>query len=113
MQNTTYFKHLTIIVGFTGSLLLSYNIHAAEKGKSVYESVCRMCHQTGVMGAPKFGNKEDWAARIAKGKETLYQHALHGFKGQKGTMPPKGGKPQLADDDVKAAVDYFVANATK
>ena len=110
MQNTTYFKRLSIIVGFTGSVLLSFNTHADEKGKSVYESVCKMCHQTGVMGAPKFGNKDDWGKRIAKGKDTLYQHALHGFKGEKGTMPPKGGKSQLPDEDVKAAVDYFMAN---
>lgn len=111
MRNPTYFKHLSFIVGFSGLLLISVNVSANEKGKAVYESTCKMCHQTGVMGAPKFGNKDDWAKRIAKGKDTLYQHALNGFKGEKGTMPPKGGKSQLPDEDVKAAVDYFVANA--
>ncbi len=77
------------------------------KGKEVYEGTCFACHATGVAGAPKFGDKEAWAPRISKGKETLYDHALHGFMG-KGMMPPKGGKADLSDEEVKAAVDYMV-----
>jgi cytochrome c5 len=80
---------------------------ASESGKSVYESTCHACHGTGVLNAPKFGNKADWAPRIAKGKATLYKHALHGFK----AMPPKGGNTGLSDASVKAAVDYMVAHA--
>ena len=68
-----------------------------------------MCHGTSVGGAPKFGNKADWSLRIAQGKETLYAHALKGFTETKGTMPPKGANSSLADSDVKAAVDYMVA----
>ena len=113
MQYISNYKRLSIIVGFTGSLLLSFNIHADEKGKTVYESVCKMCHLSGVMGAPKFGNKDDWAKPIAKGNDALYQNAIKGFKGEKGTMPPKGGNSKLSDEDVKAAVDYLVASATK
>ena len=112
MHKLTRFKQLSIIASVTASLLFCINASAAnDKGKAVYESTCQMCHKTGVMGAPKFGHKDEWAPRIAKGKDTLYQHALHGFKGKKGVMPAKGGKPQLADADVKAAVDYFIANA--
>jgi len=68
-----------------------------------------MCHGTGIGGAPKFGNKADWSPRIAQGKETLYGHALKGFTGAKGTIPPKGANPSLADSDVRAAVDYMAA----
>jgi cytochrome c5 len=62
-------------------------------------------HGTGVAGAPKLGDKAAWAPRIKQGKVTLYNHALHG----KGAMPPKGGNASLADDAVKAAVDYMVS----
>ena len=79
------------------------------KGEHVYKGTCAMCHATGAAGAPVFGSNADWDLRIARGKETLYGHALKGFTGAKGTMPPKGANAGLADDDVKAAVDYMVA----
>ena len=64
-----------------------------------------------VAGAPKVGDKAAWGPRIAQGKDTLYTHALQGFQGKKGVMPPKGGQAQLADADVKSAVDYMVSQA--
>jgi len=81
-------------------------------GAKVFKTVCSMCHQTGASGSPVFGNKQDWAPRIAKGKDTLYKHALGGFTGDKGTMPAHGGNPSLKDEEVKAAVDYMVAKAS-
>ncbi|AOJ68816.1 MULTISPECIES: c-type cytochrome [Burkholderia] len=80
-------------------------------GEKVFKSVCFMCHQTGAAGAPIAGNKDDWAPRIAQGKPTLYKHALEGFTGGKGTMPPRGGNPSLKDNEVEAAVDFMVAKA--
>jgi cytochrome c5 len=82
-----------------------------QLGEKVFSTVCFMCHQTGAAGAPVFGNKDDWAPRIAKGKPTLYKHALEGFTGNKGTMPPRGGNPGLKDDEVRAAVDFMVSKA--
>ena len=61
-------------------------------------------------GAPKPGDKADWGPRIAQGSELLYKHALEGFTGPKGTMPPKGGST-LPDADVKAAVDFMASQA--
>ena len=78
-------------------------------GEKVFKSVCFMCHQTGAGGAPILGNKTDWAPRIAKGKPTLYKHALEGFTGNNGMMPAHGGNPSLKDDEVKAAVDFMVS----
>lgn len=80
-------------------------------GKHTFDTVCMACHATGVAGAPKFGDKDAWAPRIKKGIDTLHQHALQGFQGSSGVMPPKGGNPALPDDAVKAAVDYMVANS--
>jgi len=78
-----------------------------EAGKKVYDTTCFACHKTGVAGAPIFGNKEAWAPRIATGIDSLYNSVLKG----KGAMPPKGGNTALADDDVKAAVDYMVSQS--
>lgn len=77
-------------------------------GKSVYDSACWVCHNPGAAGAPKFGDAGAWAPRIEKGMATLYDHAINGFMGQAGLMPPKGGRTDLSDDDVKAAVAYMV-----
>ena len=54
--------------------------------------------------APKLGDIAAWAPRIAQGVDTLFEHAVKGFKG----MPPRGGSSQLSDEDVSAALDYMV-----
>ena len=81
-----------------------------ELGKSAYGKACALCHAAGVGGAPKPTDKDDWAPRIAQGNDTLYEHAIKGYTGKKGVMPAKGGS-SLPDADVKAAVDYMVAQA--
>ena len=68
------------------------------------------CHGAGIAGAPKFGDKAAWAPRIKQGDDVLYEHAIKGFQGKTGMMPPKGGST-ASDDDVKAAVDVMVAAA--
>ena len=78
---------------------------AADQGKTTYEAVCIACHGAGVAGAPKAGDKAAWSARVAQGKDVLYASALKG----KGVMPAKGGNPAIANDAVKAAVDYLIA----
>ena len=77
-------------------------------GKSVYGKTCSMCHAANVAGAPKPGDKADWAPRIAQGMDLLYQHALQGFTGSKGQMPARGGAATLSDEEVKAGVNYMV-----
>lgn len=86
-------------------------VAANEKGEHVYKGTCAMCHATGAGGSPTFKSRDDWGPRIAKGKPTLYGHAMQGFTGAKGTMPARGGNPSLSDDDIKAAVDYMTAAA--
>jgi cytochrome c5 len=80
-------------------------------GKALFEQVCSACHGQGIAGAPKAGDKAAWAPRIAKGKNTLYEHALNGFQGGAGVMPAKGGRTDLPDDLVKKGVDYMVGLA--
>ncbi len=80
-------------------------------GAQVYNAACIACHGAGIGGAPVFGNHDDWAPRIAKGMDTLHDHALHGFTGDHGTMPAKGGRVDLSDEEIKAAVDYMASKA--
>jgi cytochrome c5 len=77
-------------------------------GKKVFDKTCGLCHGAGTGGAPRPGDKANWAPRIAQGTETLYKHALEGFGGAAGYMPARGGAT-VSDADVKAGVDYMVA----
>jgi cytochrome c5 len=78
----------------------------AKTGEEVFKTVCMACHAAGVAGAPKFGDKAQWAPRIKTGEKALLQSALKG----KGAMPPKGGASNLSDAEVERAVVYM-ANA--
>lgn len=82
-------------------------VASADAGKALYNSACVACHGAGIAGAPKVGDKAAWAARIGQGNGVLYDHAIKGFQGKAGVMPPKGGST-APDADVKAAVDYMV-----
>lgn len=82
-------------------------VAAAMSGEDIYNSSCVACHGIGIAGAPKVGDPEAWAPRIDQGLPTLYDHAINGYQGDSGMMPPKGGAMSLSDDDVKAAVDYM------
>ena len=92
------------------AIIPSANAAGADKGKAIYDTTCMACHAAGVAGAPKFGDKAAWGPRIAQGVDTLHTHAIKGFQGKSGMMPPKGGNMSLSDADVKAAVDYMTAH---
>ena len=79
-----------------------------KNGQQAFQDVCSACHAQGIAGAPKAGDAAAWGPRIAEGKPTLYEHALHGFTGKKGMMPAKGGRPDVPDAVIKQAVDYMV-----
>ncbi|KAA0932925.1 c-type cytochrome [Psychrobacter sp. ANT_H59] len=76
-------------------------------GKAVYNAVCQTCHASGLLGSPKLGDAGAWGPRIAKGKDTLYTHAINGFN----AMPAKGGA-DIPDEEVQNAVDYMVGEAS-
>jgi len=80
-------------------------------GERVYRSTCSICHKSGMSGAPRIGSKEDWEPRLAQGKEILYNRAIRGYRGEKGSMPSRGSNVRLSDSEVRAAVDYMVTHA--
>lgn len=79
----------------------------ADAGKKLYDSACMACHSTGAAGAPRIGDKAEWAKRAQKGTETLVANAIKGI----GVMPPKGGAASASDAEIKAAVDYMLAQS--
>ena len=99
-------KKLTAIAMCTG-LMIAASGTAMADGAATYKEACQACHAAGAAGAPKLDDKAAWAPRIAQGNDALYTSVLKG----KGAMPPKGGRVDLSDDVVKAAVDYMVSQA--
>nr|WP_255783880.1 c-type cytochrome [Lysobacter chinensis] len=78
-------------------------------GSVIYNNLCAGCHNSGVGGAPTL-DRAHWGARIAQGTETLHRHAIEGYTGAAGVMPPKGGNPALTDEQVIATVDWMLEN---
>jgi cytochrome c5 len=81
-------------------------VAAKLTGEQVYNAACNACHGAGVAGAPKLGDGGAWAPRIAQGRATLNKHAIEGFQGKAGFMPPKGGRVDLSDEEIIAAVAF-------
>jgi len=88
------------------SLVTAGSIFAATADET-YKSACGACHDAGLAGAPKLGDKAAWAPRVKQGKEALYKIALLGKPGT--AMMPKGGVAKLSDAEVKAVVDLMLA----
>ena len=82
-------------------------VATAMSGPQVYNSACLVCHGAGIGGAPILGNVEQWASRISQGTDVLVKHAIEGYSGAVGYMPPKGGRLDLSDAEVQAAVEYM------
>ena len=80
---------------------------ASGKAQEIYQTSCFACHGTGAAGAPVLGDKAAWAPRIAQGMDTLVSHTINGFN----AMPAKGLCFTCSDDDLKAVVEYMVAES--
>ncbi len=77
-------------------------------GPQVYNEACLACHGAGIGGAPILGDVNGWAPRIAQGLDVLIEHAINGYTGSAGYMPPKGGRVDLSDGEIADAVEYMV-----
>lgn len=77
-------------------------------GAQVYNQACLACHGAGIAGAPILGEAAVWAPRIAQGIDVLREHAIKGYQGSTGYMPPKGGRVDLSDQEIYDAIDFMV-----
>ena len=96
-------RPLILAYCFLSSPLVAF----AEPGENTYKQVCASCHGAGVLKAPKFGDKAQWAPLIAEGQVTLTAHGYVGVRG----MPAKGGNPNLSVEGFADAVAYMVNKA--
>ena len=78
----------------------------ARSGEEIYKIVCGACHEAGVAGAPKFGDKAAWAPRIGVGLDVLVKTVKAG----KNAMPPRGGS-DATDDELARAVTFMANTA--
>lgn len=79
--------------------------HVEKSGEEVVKAVCAMCHEAGLMNAPKIGDAGQWGPRNAQGYDALVKNAINGIRG----MPARGGNADLTDAEVAKAV-AFMAN---
>lgn len=75
--------------------------HDPLTGEQVVATVCSGCHGTGMLGAPKIGDKAAWGPRGSL--DTLVASAIKG----KNSMPARGGNPDLTDDEIKLAIQLM------
>ncbi len=77
---------------------------AATIGKSVYEQTCSVCHDKGLLGAPKIGDQADWDPLMKENMDVLFKRSIYGYK----NMPAKGACLNCTQADIEAAVKYMV-----
>jgi cytochrome c5 len=88
---------------------IEIKLEVPKDGPGLYDAVCKTCHETGLAGAPKTGDRGAWGPRVAQGTPLMYEHAIKGYTGKAGAMPAKGGRTDLNDELIKAGVDYLIA----
>ena len=77
---------------------------AERSGEEIYNSKCAGCHNSGVMGAPKYAALADWSSRIDLGLDKLTASAIAG----KGGMPARGTCMDCSDNEIKVTVQYML-----
>ncbi|MDZ7824969.1 MAG: c-type cytochrome [Gammaproteobacteria bacterium] len=64
---------------------------------------CVLCHADGTGGAPRTGQPEEWAPRLAQGMEVLLEHSIEGYR----NMPPLGYCMDCTRDDFRALIVFM------
>lgn len=79
-----------------------------RRGKQIVEAQCAKCHEAGVLGAPKIGDRAAWIPRLKQGLNFTVRSAINGH----GPMPPRGGLADLTDPEIRAAISYMINPTT-
>jgi cytochrome c5 len=98
---------LLIPLALSAGFCVSTQAQTLKTGEQVYKETCFACHSTKVDKAPQFGDKAAWAPLIKEGQDVLTAHAWVGVR----NMPPKGGKPDLKQEEFARAVAYLARSA--
>jgi cytochrome c5 len=73
-------------------------------GEQIVQTRCAKCHEAGVGGAPRIGDRSAWAPRFSRGLDFLVKSAIHGH----GAMPARGGLVDASDEEIRAAILYML-----
>jgi cytochrome c5 len=82
---------------------------AGHPGEQTYNRSCFSCHQGGIAGAPKFGDAQVWAPRIAQGRALLLANTKTGIPPG---MPAMGLCTSCTEQDLIDVIDYMVLAAS-
>lgn len=93
-----------LVAGMSSSGMVSAEGDAAA-GETVFNHACKMCHGSGMMGAPKLGDRAAWSTRVEQGTSKLTNHAINGIN----KMPPRGNCKSCSDEDIANAVAYMLS----
>ncbi len=89
----------------TSSIAAAAPLQLQTSAAKIYQDNCKVCHQQGIAGAPRFANKQEWEPRLkADGLEGMLQKAFDGFRG----MPPKGNCLSCTKEDLKHTIEYML-----
>ena len=77
-------------------------------GEDTYNKFCFSCHAAGIAGAPRAGDAQAWAPRVAKGQALLLKTTVEGIAPG---MPPMGLCMQCTEEQLAAAIDYMIPGA--
>lgn len=105
-----YFLFICVI--FLGVIFCNniYAVTNTAKGQRIYEQYCHICHEPGLVGAPKFRNKAEWDERLAKKSlNELVDSALKGIN----AMPAQGTCYECSQDDLREAITYMIDHENK
>jgi len=81
----------------------------AMTGEQVFKKHCMACHMTGAANAPRVGDVEAWAPRIAKGMDALLMSAINGVPNT--AMPPGGTCVSCSEQELQAAIEFMIAQS--
>jgi cytochrome c5 len=75
-----------------------------RSGEQIVQAQCAKCHQTGVGGAPRIGDRSAWIPRLKGGYDPVVRSAINGHGG----MPARGGMASLTDAELRSAINYMI-----
>lgn len=96
-------KRSVMVVTALAALFGAVQMATAADGEAVYNKSCKGCHDKGLMGAPKTGDKEKWAPLIKAGQAALDDAVTKG----KGKMPAQ----KSTAEEIKAANAYIISKS--
>ena len=82
---------------------------SAHPGEETYNRFCFSCHQSGIAGAPRFGDESAWAPRIAKGRELLLANTKTGITPG---MPAMGLCTSCTEQDLIDVIDFMILTSS-